>query len=154
MKVSGDHIRCVKEADTEGLLVIARETGLFSEDEARSLSVPILKGHEAHVCVDADDDALLGWTYFGPDSFQPDVCNVFWIGVHPKHQKRGVGARLMSLVEERAKQIHQQRLVVVETSTTLQGARAFYKKNGFSQCGIIEDFYSDGDGKVIFAKKM
>jgi ribosomal protein S18 acetylase RimI-like enzyme len=30
----------------------------------------------------------------------------------------------------------------------------FYERLGYARCGEVPDFYSDGDGKVIFARRV
>ena len=34
------------------------------------------------------------------------------------------------------------------------GVRRFYAKRGYAECGRVPDFYAEGDGKVIYAKRM
>jgi ribosomal protein S18 acetylase RimI-like enzyme len=48
------------------------------------------------------------------------------------------------------------RLLLIETSSTpgYEATRRFYLKHGYTVTAQIADFYSDGDDKVIFAKRL
>jgi len=48
------------------------------------------------------------------------------------------------------------RLLVIESSSqpTFDPVRRFYSKRGYVECGRVPDFYADGDGKVIVAKRL
>jgi ribosomal protein S18 acetylase RimI-like enzyme len=48
------------------------------------------------------------------------------------------------------------RLLLIETSSTAayHPTRQFYLKNGYTIVAEIPDFYADGDGKVIYSKRM
>ena len=48
------------------------------------------------------------------------------------------------------------RLLIVDTSSlpAFDGARAFYPALGFREEARIRDFWTDGDDKVTFAKRL
>jgi ribosomal protein S18 acetylase RimI-like enzyme len=97
----------------------------------------------------------LGWTYYAPDDHAPSVWNLWWIGVAPALHGTGIGRALMGAIE-RSVQAAGGRLLVIETSAlpALARTRRFYERLGYARCGEVPDFYSDGDGKVIFARRV
>jgi ribosomal protein S18 acetylase RimI-like enzyme len=80
---------------------------------------------------------------------------LWWIGVSPERQGRGIGDQLLRFVEGRVREAGG-KLLLIETSSTpaLEPTRQFYAKRGYAECGTIPDFYGDGDGKVIYMKRV
>ena len=48
------------------------------------------------------------------------------------------------------------RILIIETSTSedQERARRFYRKLGYSEVAEIPDAFADGEGKVIFTKRL
>jgi ribosomal protein S18 acetylase RimI-like enzyme len=46
--------------------------------------------------------------------------------------------------------------MVIETSSqpSYHPTRAFYRRRGYDEVARVKDFYSDGDDRVIFAKRI
>mgnify|MGYP003387039312 CR=1 FL=1 len=150
--------------DTQSLLSIAVQTGLFKQEEAESLLGGILSefhdkklgaGHEVQIYKDESNQKILGWVYFAPSFKSDGVWDLWWIGVNPKFQGKGVGGKLLKFVEEKVKEANG-RILIIETSHAepLETARKVYLKRGYTNCGRIPDYYSDGDDKIIFAKSL
>jgi N-acetylglutamate synthase-like GNAT family acetyltransferase len=57
---------------------------------------------------------------------------VNWVHVLPEHRRRGVGASLMKHVEEEAKKIGVQRLLVQYVHDKATWAKGFYEKLGYT----------------------
>jgi len=149
--------------DRDLLLRLATSTGLFTTEDAEWLLGKVLdglhgnilpSGHQAFICRSAPGQALLGWSYFAPDQHAANVWNLWWIGVSPSAQGAGAGAHLLRHAERTIASLGG-RLLVIETSDLeITGrARRFYAKEGYSECGRIPDFYSEGEAKVIFARR-
>ncbi len=157
-------LRSPLSSETPALVALGVSTGLFQPHEARALLGDTLDafhagklgdGHSVEVWADAVDQGPLGWTYFAPDAHADGVWNLWWIGVAPSQQGRGVGAALLGAIEARVR-AGGGRLLVVETSAlpALARTRRFYERCGYAVCGQVPDFYADGDGKVIFARRV
>lgn len=156
-------IRSPTPSDTAALLGIAVSTGLFSEEEADGLLGAVLRnfnhgklpgGHQVSLAA-SEGGAVEGWVYFAPDPHISGVWNLWWIGVAPVYQGSGAGAELLHHVEMAVKKAGA-RILVVETSSddALTRARRFYVREGYSECGRIPDFYSEGEAKIIFVKQL
>jgi ribosomal protein S18 acetylase RimI-like enzyme len=77
------------------------------------------------------------------------------IGVTQDAQRSGVATEMMSYIEHQLKQ-KAGRILIVETSSddAQIGARKFYKKIGYTQAAVIKDFWSDGEDKIVFWKRL
>lgn len=156
-------IEPVNTQDRAALLSIATSTGLFTAEEAEQLLGNVLDGldsgelpdgHQAVACCQQAGGPLVGWAYFAPDQHAAGVWNLWWIGVTPASQGRGVGMQLLHHAEKVAA-THGGRVLVVETSAAdaLATARRFYQAQGYRECGRVPDFYAEGESKVIFARR-
>ena len=67
----------------------------------------------------------------------------------------GLGGKLLEFVEQDIRE-QQGRLLLIETSSTqhYQPTRKFYLKKGYALAADIADFYADGDGLVVFSKRI
>jgi GNAT superfamily N-acetyltransferase len=157
-------IRQAIPTDTDALIALAADTGIFRPGEAEELLGGVLtefhagrlgSGHQVWVSVAGPDGPPVGWVYFAPAAKADGVWDLWWIGVAPGRQKSGTGGELLAFVEDQVRTAGA-RVLVIETSSAPSFApvRQFYLNRGYSDCGTIPDFYADGDGKVTFAKRM
>jgi ribosomal protein S18 acetylase RimI-like enzyme len=102
-----------------------------------------------------EEDTLIGYACFGPTPATDRTYDLYWIAVHPKAQRSGAGAALMTEVEWQLEQ-RGARLVVVETSSRddYASTRRFYHKRGYNEAARVRDFYSPGDDRVVFSKRL
>ena len=156
-------IRRAISEETSKLVSIAVSTGLFTQEDADVLLRQTLDdlhagrlgdGHFAHVWVD-DNNRPCGWVYFSENRKSNGAWDLWWIGVDPGQQGRGVGKQLLAFVEAHVRQAGG-RLLIIETSSLppLAHTREFYKLRGYIECGCVPDFYTDGDGKITFARNV
>jgi ribosomal protein S18 acetylase RimI-like enzyme len=150
-------------ADVDLVEAVTRATGFFSEEEvgiARELAGEnVNKGELASgywfLVLDAPGAKVLdAYACFGPVPGTKASFDLYWIVVSPSAQGRGVGRSLLAAVEERVRAMGGKRLYA-DTSSRAQYAptRAFYERTGFVQVALLEDFYDDGDGKVMYLKR-
>jgi D-alanine-D-alanine ligase len=95
----------------------------------------------------------VGWVCWGPTPCTLGTFDIYWIGVAPHMQGRGIGRALTACAEQKIAECGG-RLFVVETSSreTYTPTRRFYERLGYREAGRIPDFYGPGDDKVIFVK--
>ncbi|MGL4577271.1 MAG: GNAT family N-acetyltransferase [Burkholderiaceae bacterium] len=157
-------IDSISPSERASLLSIAVSTGLFETSEAEALLGDVIDGiasgalgqeRKAVACRVESSGPAEGWSYFAPDQYAEGVWNVWWIGVRPTRHGSGLGKQLLEYVESLIA-LAGGRLVVIETSDSppLARARRFYASNGYIECGSVPHFYSDGEAKVIFAKRL
>ena len=97
----------------------------------------------------------LGYVYHAPEEMTDQTWCVWWLAVMADQQGRGLGGKLLAFAEADVRALGG-RLLVVETSDTLhyEPTRRFYLKHGYTAAATIPDFYADGDGKAVFAKRV
>jgi ribosomal protein S18 acetylase RimI-like enzyme len=138
---------------------IIRATGVFSNDEVGvALELFDAQATDDYAFIGAFDDptgALVGFACFGATPSTDRTYDLYWIAVHPKAQRGGAGAALMSEVERQLAERHA-RLVIVETSSRDDYAptRRFYQHRGYREAARLHDFYAPGDDRVVFSKRM
>lgn len=146
------------------LVGLSSATGIFKPHEAEQLLGGVLAelqagtlgaGHQVQVWADDRSGEALGWVYFSPSFKAEGIWDLWWIGVHPQTQNRGIGGSLLAYVEQKVSEAHG-RILIIETSSTqpFDEVRRFYVKRGYLVCGRIPDFYGEGDDKVTFSKKI
>jgi D-alanine-D-alanine ligase len=97
----------------------------------------------------------IGWSCHGRVPLTDATYDLYWIAVHPEHQRRHVGRILLAEIERELSQATA-RWLLAETSSIPQyeKTRAFYEKTGFAIVGDVADFYRPGDGRVTYGKRM
>lgn len=154
-------------SDPETVRTLARETRFFSDEEvdiAHELAVEALTKGESSgyhfVFVEQNSDVngvgfVRGYACYGPIPGTRASYDLYWIVVAKEHQGAGVGQALLANVESLIRARGGTRLYA-DTSTRPQyePTRAFYQRCGFSQAAVLDDFYTEGDGKVIYVKRL
>ena len=176
------NIRWCRPEDRQIILSFLAETGFFRPDEidiARELiDSGIAEGPKGHyqsfvACVNQEQEtglkqagaanpqsairnpqsAPVGWVCWGPTPCTLGTFDIYWIGVDPTWQGRGIGRALTNFAEQAITE-RGGRLFVVETSSreAYTPTRRFYEALGYSEASRIRDFYGPGDDKVLFLK--
>jgi len=96
-----------------------------------------------------------GFAHFGPAEITHGTWFLYWIAVDRACHGQGYGAQLLSLVEDIVRD-QAGRLLLIETSTLprYRGTRSFYERNGYARECVIRDYYSLGDDKIVFSKRL
>lgn len=102
-----------------------------------------------------DNDLAISIGYCAPEKLTEGTYNLYAIALHKDFQGKGVGGEMMTYIEQELIK-KQARLLIVETSGTpeYELTRKFYLKYGYTQEATIRDFYTEGDDKVVFCKKL
>ena len=157
-------IRPAEPEDTEVLISMAISTDIFQPGEAEELLGGVLheyhsgllgEDHRVEVWVNENSGKPEGWVYFAPSFKAEGVWDLWWIGVDPQSQGKGIGGKLLEYVESCVLN-KGARLLIIETSSTkpFDSVRNFYAKRDYESCGRIPDFYGKDDDKITFAKRM
>jgi len=98
---------------------------------------------------------VVGYTCYGKRSLTDSTFDLYWICSAPSAQRKGVGHALLQQTEQEIRAMGG-RLVIVETSSLpeYEPARRFYDSHGYRRRVILEDFYAEGDGLVLYSKKL
>ena len=81
--------------------------------------------------------------------------DLYWIATHEDFRGRGLGKIVLREVEK-VVAASGGKSVYIETSylPKYEPTRAFYLKNNYTEKARFEDFYDDGDDKVVYVKKL
>ena len=153
-------IRSTHPEDVPALRAIAIASGLFEPDQVEELA-QMLEHHfssaadSPEVWLTDDDHGPVGVAYVAPERMTAGTWNLYWIAVHPDHQRQGRGKALLNHVEQMLAQ-RGERLLLIETSGTadFDYVRTFYRQNGYEEAARIREFYEAGVDKVVFRKVL
>ena len=146
--------------DREEIKRILAEVKIFSPEEikvALELVDSFLSGiPDYDIKVGADEtNKVLGYICYGKTPLTDAVWDIYWIVVREKFHGKGIASCLMGFTDDdlRAKRA---RAIMVETSSIpeYKPARDFYVRKGFNEVCRIEDFYAEGNDKVIYRKNL
>ncbi len=149
-------IRATTEADHDGLIVLATASGLFEPDQTELLAEILRSPSDTDVWFTDDFAGLpVGVAYLAPEKMTHGTWNLYWIAVHPDHQKQGRGKSILKHVEHWLAE-RDQRILLVETAGVIDFdyVRKFYADNGFEAEARIRDFYEHGVDKIVFRKSL
>ena len=146
--------------DEPDLLALAEETGMFKEGELEALAGMVAEYFagtlgDDHFWVIDDDGGLQGAAYYAQETMAYGVWNLYFIGVRQAGRRQGRAGDLLRHVEH-ALQERGARLLIIETSgfDAFEPARRLYRQHGYDEEARIREFYSAGQDKIIFRKKL
>jgi ribosomal protein S18 acetylase RimI-like enzyme len=147
--------------DIQNIKEIVETTGFFHSyetDVALELAHEYLaKGVKSgyYFLFAEDKGRTAGYCCYGPIACTEGSYDLYWIVVHRDYQGQGVGKALLKEAEQRIA-AEGGRGIYVETASRPQYAptHEFYKKSGYSIEAVLKDFYSPGDDKLVFVKKI
>jgi len=158
---NGILLRPPVRGDRHAIERITRSSGFFSEaevgvalevfDEAVASSA---SGYAYLVAERAG--GILGYACWGgPIEMTESSFDLYWIAVDETARGSGVGRRLLDAAEADAAARGCSQLFV-ETSGRAQYAptHAFYSNAGYTRIAELPDFYSPGDAKVFYVKRL
>jgi D-alanine-D-alanine ligase len=149
----------VTSKDRDELAAILRGTGFFSEAEVgialELIDAFLAEGTKSgyHFLVCEQDDALMGFSCYGPIPGTASSYDLYWIAVHRRYQRKGLGNVILEQTEARIRALGGTR-VYAETSgrDLYHPTRSFYEGNGYAQEARIKNYYGPGDDQVIYGK--
>ena len=147
--------------DKPGIMEILRHTPEFNPAEvivAEEVIDSYLRdrsGSGYFVLVAEANSSVVGYICYGPAPMTEGTWDMYWAAVALEEQGRGIGRALFMQAE---KEIRKQggRLAIIETSSKpeYEKTRCFHRNSGYQVVGCVEDFYSPGDDKLIFLKRL
>jgi ribosomal protein S18 acetylase RimI-like enzyme len=152
----------ITEKDVSHISDILRSTGFFYDFEIETAveiaEETLSKGEKSgYSFIFLEDEAGVpfAFTSFGEIPCTKNRFDLYWIGVHEDKRGQGLGSLLLNETEKAVKTLDG-KILYIETSSREKyvPTREFYLKNGYKIETVLEDFYDDGDGKVIYSKRM
>ena len=155
------NIRRARPSDRAAVMSILAATNSFRPNElliAREVfDDAIAKGPKGDYqsFVAEEKRNTVGWLCFGPTPCTLGTFDIYWVVVHPRNQKCGIGSFLMQYAESLIKK-RSGRMIVIDTSGSPRylSARRFYRSNGYRRMAGLKNFYAPGDDKIIYDKRL
>lgn len=154
-------IRAMTAADKPAVMEMLRSIPEFTPQEVAVaeelidayLAGGVASGYDLRVAV--VEGGVVGYVCFGPTPLTQGTWDLYWIAVSPQAQGRGIGRKLMDLVEAEVRKARG-RLVLVETASkpSYEKTRGFYRSRGYEVISRIPDFYEMGDDKLTLQKRL
>lgn len=106
-------------------------------------------------CTASTTGELTGYICFGPVPMTEHCYDLYWIAVDEKFSRKGIAGEFLEFMEKFVSEKHGKQ-VYIDTSSTqaYEAARSFYQKHGYRLMCVLEDFYRQGDHKMIFRKDL
>lgn len=147
------------ESDIENVRRIVSSSSFFNADEIDIAVELVMDNYEKKEKSDyrfifADEAGLTaGYSCFGHICGTESSYDLYWIAVDESLRGRGIGKKLLEETVSAVNSLGGGR-IYAETSSKEQyvPTRHFYLSNSFFQEAFIDNFYSPGDGKLIYTR--
>jgi ribosomal protein S18 acetylase RimI-like enzyme len=148
----------IKPKDREQLVQIIKRQKNFLKCEI-DIAIEVIDAtfhpkEDYRVLAAADpQQRMLGFVSYGPIPLTENRFDLYWIAVDPQQGRHGIGTMLLAEMEKRlsaSTPVH----IYIDTSST-EGylpARRFYEKQGYEIVAHMQDFYRNGDDKIVYRK--
>ncbi len=150
-------IRLVQESDIPELKHILDSINLFPSEMLDEMISGYLNNPENEDIwfTEIENDRPISIGYCAPETLAEGTYNLYALGVKSDTQSKGTGTRMIAFIEDHLK-LHNHRILIVETSSIddFKSSREFYENLGYHKEAVIRDFWSKGDDKVIYWKKL
>ncbi|MEX0695773.1 MAG: GNAT family N-acetyltransferase [Rhodospirillales bacterium] len=143
--------------DIGAICELVRQTGFFNADEVaiagelveERLTKGAASGYEFIIA--EQGGVIAGYACFGKIDGTDSSFDLYWIAVNPACQRQGLGRKIMNKAESIMREMGAS-LIYVDTSSSdkYRATRAFYLSMGYVENARLDNFYHEGDGKVIF----
>lgn len=147
--------------DIQAVRDIVLSTKFFYEHEveiaAELVQERLSQGEESgYYFVFAEDNGrTISYSCFGSDIMSKTCFDLYWIATHNNYRGKGVGKKVLAETEKIARNMGCM-ILIAETSGLphYEPTREFYLKTGFTLEARIKDYYTLGDDKLFFTKRI
>jgi len=151
----------LKPGDPDAVRDIISSTGFFRPDEVEVavelVEERLTKGRESgYEFVFAElDGRVAAYSCFGLIPCSLVSWDLYWIATGKDFQNHGLGKMLLARTEEIIRKAGGKTIYIETSSKPLyEPTREFYLRNGCTIKVSMEDFYDEGDDKIVFCKKL
>jgi ribosomal protein S18 acetylase RimI-like enzyme len=154
-------IGATRADEAEQIVNVTREAQVFNAEEIAAVQELVddyvAKGDAStyHFLSYRLNGRVIGYACYGRRSLTESTFDLYWICSAPSGQRKGVGHALLQQTEQEIRALGG-RLVIVETCSLpeYEPAQRFYDSHGYRREAVIKDFYAEGDGLVLYSKKL
>lgn len=150
-------IRRIQPQDLTQLKAVIDSNGLFPSDLLDDMTNDYFSNEETtDIWLTKEVDHVpIAVAYCAPERMTEGAFNLYLIAVDKNLQGKGIGAEIMTYVENLLLE-NGARILIVETSglPEFELTRKFYDQLGYTREAVIREFYQEGEDKVVFWKKL
>jgi GNAT superfamily N-acetyltransferase len=101
------------------------------------------------------DGVTAAYSCYGPIAMSKTCFDLYWIATHNDFRGKGIGKKLIEETCDQARKMGC-KILIAETSGLEHYAptRAFYDSNKFELEARLKDFYTEGDDKLFYTKRI
>ena len=151
------NIRPTVQTDTLHLKTVLNTIELFPSEMLDDMIADYLTNPESQdIWFTAEaDNTPIAFGYCAPEMLTEGTYNLYAIGVKSDLHGKGIGHQMMTYLETQLKE-KGHRILIVETSggPDLAKTRKFYEDLQYTKEAVIRDFWSEGEDKVVYWKKL
>ena len=147
--------------DDQRILTLVKNAQVFNAEE-QTIAMELVQetlanpncGYQFLFARDAAQQ-IVAYTCFGVVPLTDNRYDLYWIVVDPSQQGTGLSQEILQRTEKQIRQSGGE-IVYAETSGTANysPAHRFYLRQGFTLAATLQDFYRQGDDKLIFQKGL
>ena len=148
--------------DRMRLLSMLVKTRVFNSDEidvAMELIDIVLKDQNQKdyyiSCMVDHQRQPVGYICYGPTPMTQGTFDLYWIVVDPDFQGKKIGSQLLNFLEKILSG-RNGRMILADTSSIpeYEKTKKFYLRNGFQEIARVKDYYSPGNDRITFCKRL
>jgi len=147
--------------DIERVRVIVESTKFFYDHEVEIASELVAERYKdgestGYYFVFAELDGItVGYSCFGPIIMSKTSFDLYWIATHNDYRGMGIGRKVLDETCRQAREMGCS-IIIAETSGLphYEPTRAFYTSNNFDLEARLKDFYTMGDDKLFYTKRI
>ncbi|HRD07280.1 MAG TPA: GNAT family N-acetyltransferase [Saprospiraceae bacterium] len=152
-----EKIRPVQKTDVNFLKTVVDSSELFPSEYLEEMMTDYFNNPDTEeIWYTYEENGLpVAIGYCIPEKLTVGTYNLLALGVKKDFQGKGIAAEMMRHIEQLLTN-KDGRILIIETSShqAQDAARRFYTKMGYAQEAVIRDFWSEGEDKIVFWKKL
>lgn len=150
-------IRNTIESDLEGLKDVLDSSELFPSEYLDEMISDYFKNPATEEIwfTNVSDGKIIGLGYCTSEKLTDGTYNLLAIAVRKDLQGNGEGKKMIGFIENLLLE-KGHRILIVETSSdpAFELTRKFYDQLGYRKEATIQDFWKDGEDKIVYWKKL
>lgn len=146
-------IKLAKKSEAGECLDCVRDSLLwdayFEEDSSLEMTTELIEKKQIYIAQN-ENGQIVGFMGIMPEGCFRKFPYLAILSISADYRNRGIGKILLDYYEEIGFEM-ENRLFVLCSDFNERG-QAFYKNNGYVECGKIEDLYKEGIAEHLFVK--
>ncbi|MFT4303901.1 MAG: GNAT family N-acetyltransferase [Candidatus Woesearchaeota archaeon] len=155
IKLNKGHTKILSEIDYESEHQYEKKQNISKQTMKKGIIKRFQKKQEIFFGYKINN-ILVGYITLKPFFPGHNHCEIYWLAIRKKYQKKGIGKKLVKFIETYAKK-KGFRKVCLYTNKNMKKTRAFYEKIGYKYINEFKGYYGYKNGNttsVLYTKKI